>query len=174
MVVRTGSLVATVAMAIMLLACDTGAVPGAGEQAPGPGELRLTGSIYTDFRIDTPCEEQQAPVDLTGVELSFRDAAGTLLGTAVTGPPAHLELPKGPGTERWAHGGCRMFAPYAVTLPAAESYSVEFKPRDIARPIGQPYFQGVDMLEPQSATTADLASRGFTWHFEAPAAFVAS
>jgi hypothetical protein len=164
--VRAGSLAIAAAMAFVLVACSTDA-------GQADGEIRLSGSIYTDFLVDTPCDEQQAPIELTGVELSFTDPAGTLLATAVTGPPAHRELPKGPGTETWAHGGCRMLAPYAVILPAAESYSVRFKPRDVPRPIGQAYFQGVDMLEPQSASMADLASRGFTWHFEAPAAFVA-
>jgi hypothetical protein len=165
--VRAALPVMAAAVAIVLVACST-------EAPPADGEIRLSGSIYTDFIVDTPCDEQQAPVELTGVELAFRDPAGKLLATAVTGPPTHRELPKGPGTETWAHGGCRMLAPYAVILPAAERYSVEFKPRDVPRPIGRPYFQGVDMLEPQSATMADLASRGFTWHFEAPAAFVAS
>ncbi len=141
-------------------------------EAPEPDGLRLSGSIYTDFRVDTPCAEQQAPAELTGVEISFKDGSGNLLGTALTGLPEGLELPKGPGTETWAHGGCRIFARYAVIVPLADSYSVEFKPSPLPRPANRPYFQGVDLIEPQTATMADLASRGNTWDFEAPPAFV--
>ena len=154
-----------VALAIALGGC------GATPESQG---LRLSGSIYTDFRVDLPCEEQQAPAELTGVELSFKDAAtGQALGTTLTGPPERLELPKGPGTETWAHGGCRMYARYLVILPLAEGYSVQFTPSSAPRPANRPYFQGVDLLEPQSATMAELADRGFTWDFEAPSAFVA-
>ena len=140
--------------------------------APDANELRLSGSIYTDFLVDTPCAEQQAPAELTGVEISFKDAAGNPLGTALTGLPESLELPKGPGTETWAHGGCRIYARYLVILPLAETYSVEFTPSSLPRPPNRPYFQGVDLLVPQSATMAELADRGFTWDFEAPPAFV--
>lgn len=141
-------------------------------EAPERDELRLSGSIYTDFLVDTPCAEQQPPPELTGVEISFKDAAGRLLGTALTGLPESLELPKGPGTETWAHGGCRIFARYAAVLPLADSYSVEFKPSPVPRPANRAYFQGVDLIEPQTATMADLANRGFKWDFEAPPAFV--
>lgn len=140
--------------------------------APDPDALRLSGSIYTDFLVDTPCGEQQAPAELTGVEISFKDAAGKLLGTALTGLPEHFELPKGPGTETWVHGGCRIFARYAVILPLADSYSVAFTPNGLPRAADRPYFEGVDLLEPQTATMADLATRDFKWDFEAPPAFV--
>jgi hypothetical protein len=140
---------------------------------PVAKELRLSGSIYTDFLVDSPCAEQPVPQELTGVEISFANAAGAHLGTALTGLPERLELPKGPGTETWAHGGCRMLARYAVILPLAEGYAVEFTPSSVPRLPNRPYFQGVDLLEPQSATMADLADRGFTWDFEAPPAFVA-
>ena len=157
---------AVYAVAIALSGCDL-------VTAPEPEELRLSGSIYTDFRVDLPCNEQQAPVELTGVELSFKDAVtGQALGATLTGLPERLELPKGPGTETWAHGGCRMYARYLVILPLAERYSVEFTPSSVPRPANRPYFQGVDLLEPQSATITELADRGFTWDFEAPPAFV--
>lgn len=65
-----------------------------------------------------------------------------------------------------------MSAPYLVILPLAETYSVQFRPSSVPRPANRPYFQGVDLLEPQPATTAELAHRGFTWDFEAPPAFV--
>ena len=65
-----------------------------------------------------------------------------------------------------------MSAPYVVLLPLAEAYAVEFTPSDVPRPVNRPYFQGVDLLEPQSATMADLQARGFKWDFEAPQAFV--
>lgn len=156
--------VVLVALAIALGGCDA---------TPEKQELRLSGSIYTDFRVDLPCEEQQAPAELTGVEISFKDAAtDKALGTPLTGLPARLELPRGPGTETWAHGGCRMSAPYLVILPLAETYSVQFRPSSVPRPANRPYFQGVDLLEPQPATIAELAHRGFTWDFEAPPAFV--
>lgn len=141
-------------------------------EAPETDEIRLSGAIYTDFRVDTPCAEQQAPAELTGVELTFKDEAGTVVGTALTGLPDGDELPKGPGTETWAHGGCRIFARYAVVMPLAERYSVEFTPSSLPRPANRPYFQGVDLLESQSATMAELAGRGFRWDFEAPPAFV--
>lgn len=150
-------------------------IPPAGcqlETASVAKELRLTGSIYTDFLVDSPCADQPAPAELSGVEISFRDAAGAHLGTALTGPPERHELPKGAGTETWAHGGCRMYARYLVILPPTETYSVEFTPSSMPRPANRPYFQGVDLLTPQSATLADLAARGFRWDFEAPPAFV--
>jgi hypothetical protein len=59
-----------------------------------------------------------------------------------------------------------------VILPLAETYSVEFTPSSLPRPPNRPYFQGVDLIEPQTATMADLANRGFKWDFEAPPAFV--
>ena len=160
--------VRTVAMSILiaLVGCQA-------DTASEGNALRLSGSIYTDFLVDSPCAQQPVPAELTGVEIAFKDAAGAHLGTAVTGPPERLELPKGPGTETWAHGGCRLYAGYVVTLPIAESYSVEFTPSDVPRPVNRPYFQGVDLLEPQSATMADLQARGFKWDFEAPSAFVA-
>ena len=141
-------------------------------ERPTADELQLSGSIYTDFRVDMPCTEQQAPAELTGVELSFKDGAGKLLGTALTGLPERVELPKGPGTETWAHGGCRIFARYGVILPLADSYLVDFTPTSLPRPANRPYFEGVDLLEPQTATMADLADRGFRWDFEASPAFV--
>lgn len=155
-----------VAIAAVLGGCQLDA-------APDRKDMRLSGAIYTDFRVDLPCEDQEAPVELTGVELSFKDAStGRALGATLTGRPERLELPKGPGTETWAHGGCRMYARYQVILPLAERYSVEFTPSSVPRPANRPYFQGVDLLEPQSATIAELADRGFTWDFEAPPAFV--
>ena len=154
-----------IAMAIVLGGCQL-------VEAPERNDVRLSGSIYTDFHVDRPCAEQQAPAELTGVEISFKDSAGKLLGTALTGLPEGLELPKGPGTETWAHGGCRILARYAAILPLADSYSVAFKPSPVPRPANRPYFQGVDLIEPQTATMADLASRGFKWDFEAPPAFV--
>src|SRR5687767_15971895 len=110
-----------VALVIALAGCGS-------SEPPGPDQLRLSGSIFTDFRVDSPCAEQRPPPELTGVELTFKDAAGKVLGTALTGLPDVVELPKGPGTETWVHGGCRIFAPYAAILPLAESYSVDFKP----------------------------------------------
>jgi hypothetical protein len=163
--VRASSSLLGTAIVIALGACQ---LVGVEE----PKEVRLSGSIYTDFRVDMPCADQQPPAELTGVEISFKDAAGKMLGTALTGLPEHDELPKGPGTETWAHGGCRIFARYAVIMPLADSYSVEFTPSSLPRPANRPYFQGVDLLEPQSATMAELASRGFKWDFEAPPAFV--
>jgi|SRR5687768_12080731 len=160
----------TIWLAVAIAAVLGGCQPDAAPERKG---VRLSGTIYTDFQVDLPCEEQEAPVELTGVELSFKDAlTGRALGATLTGLPERLELPKGPGTETWAHGGCRMFARYLVILPLAERYSVEFTPRSLPRPANRPYFQGVDLLEPQTATMADLASRGFTWDFEAPPAFV--
>lgn len=166
---RAGWRVTAVAIVIAIVIA-----PGGCElnTAPAAKELRLSGSIYTDFLVDSPCTEQPAPGELSGVELTFRDAAGAPLGAALTGRPERRELPKGPGTETWAHGGCRMFARYAVILPLADSYSVQFTPSSRPRPANRPYFQGVDLLEVQSATTADLAGRGFSWDFEAPPAFV--
>lgn len=163
--VRTPRHIVAVAIVIALGGCQL-------VDAPVARELQLSGFIYTDFRVDMPCAEQQAPPELTGVELSFKDGAGKLLGTALTGLPERLELPKGPGTETWAHGGCRMFARYGVILPLADSYLVEFTPSSLPRPANRPYFQGVDLLESQTATMADLAARGFKWDFEAPPAFV--
>ena len=157
------------AAAFSILIALTGCQADTASEAKG---LRLTGSIYTDFLVDSPCAAQPAPAELSGVEISFKDAAGAHLGTASTGPAERVELPKGPGTETWAHGGCRMYARYLVILPLVDAYSVDFTPSSLPRPANRPYFEGVDLLEPQSATMADLEARGFRWDFEAPPAFV--
>src|ERR687898_1264132 len=112
-----GAVVEGVFAVFMLAACQA--------SPPEPSGLVLSGAVYTDLQVDAPCERYPAPRELAGVGLVFKDQAGTLLGEARTGAIQVQELPKGPGTETWAHGGCRFLAPYSATLPVAESYSVE-------------------------------------------------
>jgi hypothetical protein len=159
------ALTALVAPALVLGGC-------ADPAEPATGEVRLSGSIYTDAVIDVPCGTHQAPPELTGVELSFTDTTGMPIGRALTGAPAVMELPKGIGTEGWAHGGCRYFAPYAVALPVSDAYTVTFTPVAIDRPAGAGYFDGVNQLAPQTITAADLAAAQFVWNFLAPNSFV--
>ena len=101
---------AVMAAVTIIIGCD---------RATGPetSEVRLSGSSYTDFHVDSPCAEHPAPPELTGVKITFADPAGAAVGAAVTGSLQRQELPKGPGTEARAHGGCRMLAPTASRCP---------------------------------------------------------
>ena len=137
-----------------------------------PGGVGLTGAVYTDVHVDAPCEGQQGPEELSQVVLTFSDPSGSVLGTATTGPLSVEEMPHGPGTEGWAHGGCRFLAAYAVRLPVADAYAVEFDPPDPPANPNAGYFDGANQLEPATTTYAELAADGFTWSFEAPPAYV--
>ncbi len=82
---------AVMAAVTIIIGCD---------RATGPetSEVRLSGSIYTDFHVDSQCAEHPAPPELTGVKITFADPAGAAVGAAVTGSLQRQELPKGPGT----------------------------------------------------------------------------
>lgn len=136
-----------------------------------PGSIDLRGSVYTDIHADMACDPAAGPPELVGITLTFRDATGGEIGQATTGSLTTSELPKGPGTETWSHGGCRFEAPYAVLLPPADTYAVEFTVPEPANP-GGGYFTGTDHLVPQSAGHADLVSSGFVWSFEVPPEYV--
>ncbi|HVL54364.1 MAG TPA: hypothetical protein VM344_08910 [Vitreimonas sp.] len=136
-----------------------------------PTGVNVRGTVYTDFRVDTPCESQTGPAELSNIVLTFEDAAGRVVGTARTGGLQVEELPIGPGTETWTHGGCRFFAPYSVTIPVAESYAVEFDPPEPAFRAGG-YFSGTEELSRQTASHDDLIRSGYVWSFEVPPSFV--
>src|SRR5688500_20323182 len=79
----------TIWLAVAIAAVLGGCQPDA---APDRKGVRLSGTIYTDFQGDLPCEEQQAPVEVTGVELSFQGATTRRArGDTLTGMPERRE-----------------------------------------------------------------------------------
>lgn len=154
---RTGALLGIALAAIA-------AIAGCGP-AVGPGDqVTIDGSLFTDFIVDQPCDRQVGPPELVGVRLTIRAGAGEILGQVATGALRAIELPKGPGTATWSHGGCRFAAPFSVSLPPAATYEVTFEAA--AAGSSTSGFIGVDALEPQSVSHADLEAAGFVWTFE--------
>jgi hypothetical protein len=144
---------------------------GCAASTTGPDTIRVRGSVYTDFRVDLPCDAQRPPAELTGVRLTFRDDSGAVVGTAVTAAPVVIELPRGPGTETWAHGGCRFAAPYEVALPRLEAYTANVMPSERSIAEGGGSFTGIEAIPEQSASRADLEASDLVWTFEAPPEF---
>ena len=156
------------------------AVSACGLGADSPALVTIDGSIYTDFRVDLPCDEQQGPPELVGVGLTFREATTggdvregpeAVLGATQTASLVVLELPRTAETATWAHGGCRFAAPFRVRLPPAPAYTVAFTPADLGGATGTGFI-GVDELEPASMSHEDLAAAQFVWTFEAPPSYV--
>lgn len=149
-------------LAIVVGAC------GLGSSSPEP--VVINGSIYTDFRIDLPCEQQTAPTELVGVILTVRDGSGEVIGQAATREVVGIELPRTPETQAWANGGCRFAAPYTVAVTKSEAYAIAFTPADLGNRPGTG-FTGVEDLEPQTLTHEELAAAQFVWTFEASPTF---
>lgn len=137
---------------------------GIGEGRRG-SQIEIHGEVFSEHRVDLPCEEQAAdesrPQELSGIELSFSDAEGNLLGTATSGP---LEVEP-------LDYGCRFFAGYRATVSPASRYRVDFDPPP-PREVSGGYFEGAELLEPQEISHRDLEAAGFTWSFEAEPAYV--
>jgi hypothetical protein len=135
--------------------------------------IGISGALFVDVNVDLPCAGQQGPNELSGIKLTFTDAAGMALGSAITGPLQVSELPQGrPGTEGWANAGCRFMAAYSVTMAPAASYRVEF---DVPPPRPGPgggYFQGVQDLVPQTISHDELRANAFSWSFEVQPSYV--
>lgn len=144
---------------------------GCATSTPVADAIRVRGSVYTDFRVDLPCDAQRPPAELTGVRLTFRDDRGAVVGTAVTAAPVVIELPRGPGTETWAHGGCRFAAPYEVVLPRLETYTADVMPSERSIAEGGGSFTGIESIPEQSASRQDLEASDLIWTFEAPPEF---
>lgn len=142
------------AVGLLLAACGA---------ATGGGEVLLRGSIFSDFRVDLPCQEQQdsAPEKLLGILMIFRDDAGAPLAETRTGPLESEELDY----------GCRFLARYSVQLPRAAGYRVEFDPPEPREMPGGGFFQGAEDLGPQSISYQELEERRFEWSFEAEPVF---
>jgi hypothetical protein len=132
--------------------------------------VQIHGAIYTDFRGDPSCAGLTGPRELTGIGLTFRDGSGTSLGTTRT-----TELESNvvqPDAAAGFFGACRFLARYAITLPVVDVYAVEFLvPQPPENPIGG-YFNGTEVLVPETRTHAQLAESDFVWTFETPAQFV--
>ncbi len=153
---------AWVGSAVVVVGCSFGLA--------SPAHVTIDGSVYTDLRVDLPCDQQVGPAELVGITLSFEGPDRAVLTHALTEPLVVLELPRTAETASWAHGGCRFAAPYRATMPPATTYSVTFFPRDAgAGP--DTGFTGVDSLEPQTLRHADLEAAQFVWTFEAPPEF---
>jgi len=130
-----------------------------------PGDkVSITGTVFSDHRVDLPCEEQAAdplrPEELSGIRLRFTDGRGELLGGAVTEELQWRELDY----------GCRFFAAYSVTLPRRVEYRVTFEPRP-PKDIHGAMYLGAEDLEPQRISLAELEQRGFEWSFEAESSY---
>ena len=150
--------VALVALAVTAAACEA-VIPSSGTS--------LSGAIFTDLRVDMPCDDPGAPARLAGIGLTFRGPDGVVLGTTRTGAVRAEHLPADPAE---AGPGCRYSARYAVTLPAAASYTVDFDVPD--PPARGGYFSGTDELRTQTLTRDELARRGSVWSFELPPSYV--
>jgi hypothetical protein len=143
----------TAVMALLLAGC--GGIFGRASD-----DVRVTGAVFSDHRVDLPCEEQASdpmrPQELSGIRLLFADGMGNRLGDAVTG-----EL-------RWRRldYGCRFFAEYSVTLFRSAEYHVDFDPPQ-PRDIQGAMFLGAEDLEPQRIRHAELEEQAFEWSFEA-------
>jgi hypothetical protein len=127
-------------------------------------EISITGTVFSDHRVDLPCEEQAAdpsrPEGLSRLRLRFTDGRGDLVGAAVTEELQWRELDY----------GCRFFAAYSVTLPRRVEYRVTFEPRP-PRDVDGAMYLGAEDLEPQRISLAELERRGFEWSFEAEASY---
>lgn len=130
-----------------------------------PGSVTVEGMVYSDHRVDLPCEEQAAlptrPEELSEIVLRFSDQTASPLAEATTGLLEWEELDH----------GCRFLARYRVTLPKAEVYRVEFYPPP-PRELDGSYFEGAEVLEPQEISLAELEAAGRRWNFEAPPSYV--
>ena len=136
-------------------------------------QIGISGALYVDFNVDLPCAGQQGPDELSGITLTFTDATGATLGSALTGPLQVHELQPGqPGTEGWANPGCRFFAAYSVTSAPAASYRVEFTVAPPRPGPGGGYFQGVHDLVPQTISHDELRANAFYWSFEVQPSYV--
>jgi hypothetical protein len=159
--------------ALRLICVLVTAVAGcAGTNSGDEDEIVVAGAIYTDFHVDAPCALNAAPAELSGVEVTFRDAEATALGQTATGAIEFQPLDFGEGKVGWTHPGCRYFAPYTATVARAESYTVSFKAPPARVLPGGGYFNGVESLESRTIQHADLEAAGFVWNFEAPPEFV--
>jgi hypothetical protein len=151
---RLKMLAVTVAVGLLVAACG----------APrGGGEVMVRGSVFSDFRVDLPCQEQQgsAPEELSGIRMTFRDDAGTPLADTRSGPLESQQLDY----------GCRFLARYSVALPQASGYQVEFDPPEPRELPGGGFYQGAEDLGPESISYQELEEQGFEWSFEAEPLF---
>ncbi len=152
-------LVLLTALSVALVACGGDGGPGGSDRT-----LSLRGSVFSDHRVDQPCETQAAnplrPDPLAGIRLTFSSAEGDVLGTAVTGPLQWEDL----------EYGCRFFADYVVELPESVEYHVVFDPEP--PPTTDAYYSGAEDLEPARITRQQLAASGDAWSFEAMPSYV--
>ncbi len=132
---------------------------------PRGAAVAIRGSVFTDHRMDAPCEVQAAnlirPDALSGMVLTFTTEAGQSLGTAVTGPLQWTDLDY----------GCRFHAEYALDVPTAAGYVVDFEPTVKPPPAGG-YYSGADDLVPTYISHADLIAAAGVWSFEAMPSYV--
>jgi hypothetical protein len=140
---------------------------------PPSDQIAISGAVFVDLNVDVPCAAQQGPNELSGIGLTFTDATGTMLGSALTGPLQVRELQPGrPGTEGWANPGCQFLAAYSVTVAPAASYRVEFTVPPPRPGPGGGYFQGVQDLRPQTISSDTLRANDLMWSFEVQPSYV--
>ncbi len=137
--------------------------------APAAGPDTVRGSIYTDLHVGRPCDPGDAPRELVGIGLRFRDASGAVLATALTNALTAEELAPRPGAAA-DDRGCRYAGQYEAALPVRPSYTVDFDVPDPPERGG--YFSGTDELTSTTISREDLEHRAFTWCFGLPPSYV--
>ena len=164
----------TIALAGLLVSLSTGCgaeiVPDG--RPADTSKVEITGAIYVEFHTDSPCRLADAPAELSGVAIQFRDPDGTQLGEGLTGPIGFQLLSFGEGKSGWAHPGCRYFAPYAAMLDRARSYRASFESPPQNMVGAGSWFTGVSDLEEQVISHEELEANGFEWDFEAEPSYV--
>jgi hypothetical protein len=148
---------------VMAVACgDAEEMTGGGSSTSTPDTVVVEGSVFTNFNVDLGCEEYSSgigslPEELSGVALTFSNAAGDVVGETSTGRLEWSELDY----------GCRFHAGYRVSLPAGPGYRVDFDPPSPE----DSGFYGAEELTTQEISFDDLENGGFLWDFEAPPTF---
>jgi hypothetical protein len=156
---------AAILLGVVLGACAQASPPA----SPSPAVIVVAGVLYTDVRIDATCADQPAIRELSGVLLTVRDDAGTVLAQTTTGPLGAQELPQAEGMVGWRAFGCRFAAPWQAELPPADWYTLEARPGPLDPELG---FAGIEHLPPQRVSADQLASTGFRWDVEVQPTYV--
>ena len=156
-------------LSVLLMFVGCLATPGTGTGSA----VEMSGVLFVDMHVDSPCNALEAPPELAGVTLTFRGPDGERVGEAVSGPIGHRLLEFGEGKDGWQHPGCRYITPYSVNLPKLDSYSVTF---DEAAGLGPDEmgagFTGISDLGEQVISYAELEANGFAWDFEVQPSYV--
>lgn len=166
MAARPLRLLVWVLAGVVAVACGDQSEDGSGgrSEISTRDTVTVNGVVFTDFHVDLDCEDylsdQSLPAELSGIALTFSDAAGEVVGETST------------GTLEWAERdyGCQFYAGYQAVLPVGPTYRADFDPP----PPGDSGFYGAEELTTQEISFDDLEDDGFRWDFEAPPTYVVS